>query len=197
MRERTPRARGPARGAAPPFGPRQTGRSIVQAAGRKRCGSISGSGNARGKHPLMPASGDDPGPSTAWRRYIGGLGRPATAVAWQTTGTAVPRRPTSLATISRPTCTSGPRLRAKHPDIGGLRSRQKRAGRVVEAPPAHAHSGGGGGTPAPRRAWPQYSSARAPPSSPCPHAPWRFWGVDGTHTTDSLLCSLVMEFICT
>jgi hypothetical protein len=138
----------------------------------------------------MADSGDDPGTGTAWRRYIGGLGRPATARGsrlrgGQTTGTAGPRRLTSLAKIFRPTCTSGTRLRAKHPGIGGRHSRQKRAGRVVEAPPAHAHSGGGGGTPAPRRAWAQYSSARAPRSSPCPHAPWRFWGVDGTHTIDS------------
>src|SRR5437660_109106 len=32
--------------------------------------------------------------------------RPATAVAWQTTGTAVPGQPTSLAKISRPTGTN-------------------------------------------------------------------------------------------
>src|SRR5436190_18403677 len=44
--------------------------------------------------------------SAAWRRYLGDLARPATAVAWQTTGTAVPRPPTTFATISRPTCTS-------------------------------------------------------------------------------------------
>src|SRR2546423_9908852 len=43
----------------------------------------------------------------------GDCGRPATAVAWQTTGTAVPRRPTSFAKISRPPCTS-PRPHSPH-----------------------------------------------------------------------------------
>src|SRR5437016_4344679 len=45
------------------------------------------------------------GASTAWRRCIGGLAPPATAVAWQTTGTAVPRPPRSFAKISGPACT--------------------------------------------------------------------------------------------
>src|SRR5207237_2636912 len=50
--------------------------------------------------------------STAWRRYAGDLAPPATArgphvQGGRTTDPAVPRRPASCATVSRPTCPGG------------------------------------------------------------------------------------------
>ena len=63
--------------------------------------------------------------STAWRKPVRGPGPPATARGprlrgGQTTGTAVPRRPTSIARISRPTYPSGILSRAFGPELHQL-----------------------------------------------------------------------------